>query len=94
MILPKNKLKKLFICQSADWISVINADDECEAAAMAVSEAITIAGKKGDHLNIGMMISCQEINKNDDSCSYIYSPTVLADAGFHEMAKELIQSNK
>jgi hypothetical protein len=40
------------------------------------------------------MISCQEINKNDDSCSYIYSPTVLADAGFHDMAKELIQSNK
>jgi len=94
MILPKNKLKKLFICQSADWISVINSDDEHEAAAMAVSEAITLAGKKGGHFNIGMMISCQEINKNDDSCSYIYSPTVLADAGFHEMAKELIQSNK
>ena len=36
----------------------------------------------------------QEINKNDDSCSYVYSPTVLADAGFHEMAKELIKSNK
>lgn len=94
MIIPKNNLKKLFICQSADWLNIINAEDESEAAAMAVTEAVEWACKKGNQFNIGMMISCQEINKNDDSCSYVYSPTVLADAGFHEMAKELIKSNK
>jgi len=94
MIIPKNNLKKLFLCQSADWIGLINAEDESEAAAMVVVEAIERACEKGNQFNIGMMISCQEINKNDDSSSYIYSPTVLADAGFHEMAKELILSNK
>lgn len=94
MIISKSNLKKLFICQSADWLSVISAEDESEAAAMAVTEAVECACKKGNQFNIGMMISCEEINKNNDLCSYIYSPTVLADAGFHEMAKELIQSNK
>jgi hypothetical protein len=94
MIISKSNLKKLFICQSADWLTVINAEDESEAAALAVSEAVNRACKKDNHFNIGMFFSCQEINKNDDSCSYIYSPTVLADAGFHDMAKELIQSNK
>jgi hypothetical protein len=94
MIISKNNLKKLFVCHSADWLVVVNAEDEQEAAALAVFEAVEHAGKKSDNFNIGMMISCKEINKNDDSCSYIYSPTVLADAGFHDMAKQLIQSNK
>ena len=40
-------------------------------------------------INLGFLISCQEITEDLEKVSYVYTATILANNGHYEMAKEL-----
>jgi|DEB19_MinimDraft_3_1074340.scaffolds.fasta_scaffold32958_2 hypothetical protein len=95
MFLPPNSRKKLYLCQSGGWSSVINAEDASEAAAKAMTESLEhFVVQDEPNFTVGTLISCQEIIEDFESATYFLSTAVLADAGFHELAKDLIPANE
>ena len=58
-------------------------------------EALThFAEKDEPNFVIGSLIMSQEIIEDLESATYFYTPVVLADAGFHDLAKDLQVSNE
>lgn len=95
MFIPKNSSQKLFFCKSGGWSSVVLAGDAAEAATKAVTEALEdFAMHDQKNFVIGSLILCQEIIEDLETATYLYSPMVLADAGFHELAKDLEATNE
>lgn len=80
---------------SAGWRSVVTAEDPAEAVSKAVAEAVThFALSDKENFVIGSLILCQEILEDLESATYFYAPEVLADAGFHDLAKDLEKLNE
>ena len=92
MIRRVNDTFCLFLCQSADWQCVVSAEDE-ESAACLAAENIMRFYKDECSLSITILIkkltnNLIETNIDSESVAF-YSPTVLADAGYHNEAADL-----
>lgn len=95
MFYPKDSINKLYLCKSGGWTAVINAEDAAEAATKAVTQALEhFATKDEPNFVIGSLILCQEIVEDLETATYLYSGAILANAGFHELAKDLEQINE
>ena len=95
MFIPEKSKQKLFLCTSGGWTSVVSAEDASDAASKAVVEALThFAEKDEPNFVVGSLIMCQEIVQDLEKATYFYTPAVLADAGFHDLAKDLIPVNE
>lgn len=95
MFYPKDSINKLYLCKSGGWTSIINAEDATEAVTKAVTEALEhFATKDEPNFVIGSLILCQEIVEDLETATYFYSGAILANAGFHELAKDLEQINE
>ena len=90
MFYPENSIKKLFLCKSGGWQSVINAEDAAEAVTQAMTEAlIHFATTDQPNFVVGTAIMCQEINEDLEKAYFFSSSAILANAGFHDLAKDL-----
>ncbi len=95
MFYPKDSINKLYLCKSGGWTAVINAEDATEAVTKAVTQALEhFAVKDEPNFVIGSLILCQEIVEDLETATYFYSGAILANAGFHELAKDLEQINE
>jgi hypothetical protein len=93
MVRKINYVLNLFVCQSANWQCIVEAEDYETAATMAV-EKIMLASKD-EHYCLSAVIVVKKITNNllDSQESYetisYYSPIILANAGFHVEANNL-----
>jgi hypothetical protein len=95
MFYPKNSIKKLFFCKSGGWTSVINAEDAAEAVTQAMTEALEhFATTDQSNFVVGSAIMCQEINEDLENAKFFHSSAILANAGFHDLAKDLESINE
>tara|TARA_B100000214_G_scaffold248641_1_gene182672 strand:- start:1069 stop:1386 length:318 start_codon:yes stop_codon:yes gene_type:complete len=93
MLLPKpTKKENLFLVEFALWQCVVAAEEPEEAATLAFEEVLekyksnTEVSPVFTVLNISMSMDKMDIG---DNLTFVYSPTVLANAGMHKTSKEL-----
>ena len=79
-----------FLCQTADWQTIVLAEDELSAATKSIEETMNESEKRGlAALILVKKISDDLTNKVFDSQSF-FTPMILADAGFHNEAIKLM----
>jgi hypothetical protein len=85
-----------FLCQSADWQCVIQAEDEECAATMAIEKLMfeDENGKSTYKLSVATVVEKLKNNMIEDGGLYhdpvvFYTPLILANAGFHTEAANL-----
>lgn len=94
MIREVNELKFLFLCQSADWQCIVEAENEEIAATMAV-ENIMVVDEVKEKFSLSNSVAVKKIQNNlfqeseEEETVFFYSPMILANAGFHSEAKAL-----
>lgn len=79
-----------FICQTANWQTVVLSDTEENACTSAIE--LMIREKK--NFPIGEFIFCSKINFPNEKTTKLkwqrfFAPMILANAGFHNEAKNL-----
>lgn len=87
------KVKKgdLYIVSSADWSVAQAADSADEAATKAFERMINL---EGSSLKVSPIVEVTNFSKIkqqtliDDFITLMYSPKIMADAGYHSSAKE------
>ena len=86
------KSPDLFYISSSDWEVVLGAENEVEAATKALEEKLTTDPQ---NTNISTVILALNISQSistadpTESLHILYSPKILANAGFHEESKRL-----
>jgi hypothetical protein len=91
MIRKYDNQEDLYHVTCADWESVISAKDENEAAALSVEGAHEEYGRMLCLAPSMVVMNLTTITKSLDaveSTHIIYTPTVLANAGMHSLAKK------
>lgn len=98
MIRRLTDITYLYLCQTADWQCIVEAEDEETAATLAVEKAIGLE-EDGEERKFGLTASIlvKRIHNNlyypaveiEDSVFEFYCPMILANAGFHSEAKSL-----
>lgn len=92
MLRKINRILNLYLCQSADWQCVLEAENEESAATIAVEKIML---SKDQSFALSSMISVKKLSNNlieyneDFENIYFYSPIILANAGFHIEANNL-----
>ena len=92
MLRKINRVLNLYLCQSADWQCVLEAEDEESAATSAVEK---IMFSKEDVFALSSMVVVKKLSNNliegneDFENVSFYSPIILANAGFHIEANNL-----
>lgn len=95
-----SEIKRFFLCQTADWQSVVFADDEEQAATIAIESLMKESFKKdfdpenGSNDNVAAAFAVRMIPQNlfieaKSETKFFYTPMLMADAGFHSEAKRL-----
>jgi len=77
-----------FICSSADWELVVDAETHEEAASMAVQSQFDSNAEK---FSVGAVISVIPVIKDTKKAQLVFAPSVLADIGMHKHASNLIK---
>jgi len=90
--LSKKNEKMFFLVSSANWEAVVCASDTEEAAAIAIEEA-SMEFEKDLCLSPTITVFnvndiCMDENLDPDLINLFYTPTVLANAGMHSLAKK------
>lgn len=92
MLRKINRIINLYLCQSADWQCVLEAQDEESAATIAVEKIML---SKEDVFSLSSVIVVKKLSNNlieyneDFENVSFYSPIILANAGFHFEANNL-----
>jgi hypothetical protein len=93
MLIEKPKRKEsTYYVECANWRSMVNASDETEAATTAFEEALS---KYQTHTEISPVATVIDVSSviNDmelgNNLHFVYSPTILANAGMHKRSKSL-----
>jgi hypothetical protein len=92
MIRKVNGKYNLYLCQSCDWQSVIQAEDEESAATISVQEMMK---ESSEEYSLSMVVAVLKLRNNifddfiDEDAKLFYSPLILANAGFHNESKNL-----
>lgn len=90
-----NKNLYLYLCQSADWQCVVQAEDDESAATLAVEEVMKASHDNDEEYKLAFAIIVQKLRNNivEESVEHermtFYSPMILANAGFHVEANAL-----
>jgi hypothetical protein len=90
-----NNVEYLFLCQSADWQCVVEAEDQETAATIAVEKVMLNSKNNENKFSLAMVITVKKLPNNLveesflDDCIAYYSPVILANAGFHAESKNL-----
>ncbi len=94
MLLRKvNHILNLYLCQSANWQCVVEAQDE-ESAATTAIEKIMLSNKE-ESFCLSLAVAVKKLSNNliesheDFDVVTFYSPVILANAGFHVEANNL-----
>lgn len=94
MIKKEESDKKFYFCQSADWSTVVLAQDEFEAAKLALKSALE---SLKDETNVGLIMSLKIINEGVEKLDiFIRIDQTLADIGMHKESRaltEIIEEN-
>ena len=96
--------ERFFLCQNADWQSIVQAEDEEQAATIAM-ELLMHESIKKDLLqeedqdksndNVAAVFAVKKIRNNlflnteEIDAKFYYTPMIMANAGFHSEAKRL-----
>lgn len=92
MLRKINRVLNLYLCQSADWQCVLEAQDD-ESAATAAIEKIMLS--KEASFSLSSMVVVKKLSNNlieyneDFESVCFYAPVILANAGFHAEANNL-----
>lgn len=86
----------LYLCQTADWQCIIEAEDEETAATIAIENAMAEENQE-EKLGLTASVLVKKIQNNlytqaseeDLQVFEFYCPMILANAGFHSEAKSL-----
>jgi len=84
--------KDLFFISSSDWEAVTEGSDATEAATLALEQRME---EFPESTNISSIILALNItselanNSGSDKIELLYSPKILANAGYHEESKKL-----
>lgn len=90
MTILKQFKQKIFLVRSGDWECVVNASDVEDACSKALEQAMSCFQEAGlGKINLGYLMSCQEILEDLEKLSYAYTASILANNGEYELAKEL-----
>jgi len=90
MVILKNFKQKIFLVQSGDWECVVNAEDVTDACSKALEQVMLCLQEAGlGDINLGFLMSCQEIQEDLEKISYVHTTTILANNGYYELAKNL-----
>ena len=95
MIRILNKNLYLYLCQSADWQCVVQAEDDESAATLAVEEIMKASFDDDKEYKLAFVIVVQKLRNNliedneDHERMTFYSPLILANAGFYAEANAL-----
>jgi len=87
MLLDKKNGNKLFLCASANWKCVVEADSYDQAASKAVQEALEECGA---NFSIGAAVSVTELLFKKNNSILAFSPKILADIGMHTLSSNLL----
>lgn len=94
MLRKINNIKFLFLCQSADWQCVVEAEDEENAATLAIEKVMKECVNDEEYM-LSMVIAVKKLSYNliedvdTNNCIAYYSPSILANAGFHNESANL-----
>jgi hypothetical protein len=93
MLKKINRILNLYLCQSADWHCVVEAQDEESAATMAIEKIMFISKEDNFALSSTVVVkklpnNLIERDENFNSVCY-YTPMILANGGFHLEANNL-----
>ena len=93
MLVEKPKIKEnTYYVECANWRVVINASDETEAATAAFEEALEKYQTHTEVSPVATVIDISSIMRDmevGDNFHFVYSPTILANAGMHKRSKSL-----
>jgi hypothetical protein len=79
-----------FLCQTADWQTVVLAEDESSAATKSMEEAMRNDEKRGLAALILVKKITEDLTNKVFESQTFFTPMILADAGFHNEALKLI----
>ncbi|MAF25922.1 hypothetical protein CL634_10155 [bacterium] len=91
MIRKSDREDTLFYVVCADWESIITANDENDAATIAIEEASNEYGKNLCLAPSMTVIDMDFMYKHLDAVeatNILYTPKVLANAGMHDLSKK------
>lgn len=80
-----------FFVKSGNWSKIVRASDPMEAATVAIEQIYNSANSKTYKVGVVTLIwdVKDKRDNNLDKQLYLYTPAILANAGFHEIAKQL-----
>tara|TARA_B100002019_G_C20743709_1_gene345222 strand:+ start:149 stop:457 length:309 start_codon:yes stop_codon:yes gene_type:complete len=91
MIRKFSKNKDVFMVVCADWEGFVEANDEKEAAALAIEKSDEIFKK---NLKLSPTMTIYNVSKSYErhsattDMSFMYTPDVLANAGMHSLSSK------
>lgn len=94
MLRKINYILNLYLCQSANWQCIVEADDE-ESAATSAIEKIMFSNNKEESFCLSTAVLVKRLSSNlmepqdDFDPISFYAPIILANAGFHVEANNL-----
>lgn len=80
-----------YYVQSGNWTKIVRAADPMEAATIAVEQIYNSSNSKTYKVGVVTLIWDVKDKRNNDleKQLYLYTPAILANAGFHDIAKKL-----
>ena len=98
LIANRDKKESTFYVECANWKAIINAVDPTEAATMGFEEGLA---KYSKAIQVSPVVTVLDISSSmrdldiQENIHFVYTPTVLANAGMHKTSKnfqEIIQN--
>jgi hypothetical protein len=86
MLIKTNRVLNLYLCQSADWQCVVQAQDQESAATSALE---IVMSNKDQNFGLSTTIVVKKLSNNLLEQNEDFEPLMLANAGFHLEAKNL-----
>ncbi len=79
-----------FVCQTADWQTIVLAEDELSAATKSIEQIMSESKKR----NLAALILVKKITQDLTfkliESQTFFTPMILADAGFHNESVKLM----
>lgn len=78
-----------FLCQTANWQAVVLAENELCAAVKSIENIMEKNNKKGLAALLLVKKITEDLTSEISEAEVFFTPTILADAGFHNEAIKL-----
>lgn len=81
---------RFFLCQTANWQTIVLAEDEISAATKSIESAMESSEKRGLAALILVKKLNEDLSEKVFEAETFFTPMILADAGFHNEAIKLL----